>query len=104
MGDRAKDRRADERANRAVVRRVLQFGKIRGSRVGRQIGVQKNFQLTMLCRVPFSQRFDLLRWRSGGNKTTLGREKSRIAHRRAVGSFHVALRQLREINFIEDRK
>src|SRR5438094_8901391 len=66
--------------------------------------MQKEFQLAMLWRLPFTQRFDLWRWRHGGHKATLGREESRIAHRRAVSSFHVALCQLREINFIEDRK
>ena len=66
--------------------------------------MQKNFGLVMLGRVPVAHRLQMGRRCSGQNVDALHGQEPRIAHGRSVCSFPIALGQLRQIDFIENRK
>ncbi len=66
--------------------------------------MQEDFGLVMLGRVPVAHRLQMGRGCSRQNVDALHRQEPRIAHGRSVCSFPIALCQLRQIDFIENRK
>ena len=64
--------------------------------------MKENFQFTMLCRVPLPQRFEMLRGCAGRDVTALHGEKPRRLHRRSVRRFHIAFRELINIDIVEN--
>jgi hypothetical protein len=64
--------------------------------------MQEDLEFPVLCRVPPAQCLYLLRGRARRDVATLDGEKTRTLHRQPVRGFHVALCQLRQIDFVED--
>src|SRR4029453_9616156 len=70
----------------------------------RDVAMQEDFGLVMLGRVPVAHRLQMRRGCSRQNVDALHGQEPRIAHGRSVCSFPIALCQLRQIDFIENRK